>query len=137
MIEQPIYKRSMLLRYDRQLVSAKRLARLSRLMNQGREGISPEEIALRRREMVERVAREIVDNLIIVGSDSPMVKAVKDELEEWFGASLLLEYPPTEARLHIFKQTEEGLREMAGAEAETVLAKLWEITLDKVNSTML
>lgn len=132
-----IYNRSRLLQYDRQLVTARRLARVRRLMNKGEEDPSPEEMEARRRELVERVSREVIENLIIVGSDSPVVKEVREDLERWFGGPLLLEYPPSEARLHIYKVVGEQPREVASEESEAILARLWEITLDKVNSTML
>ncbi len=133
-----VYVQNMLMGYDRQLVSARRLARYRRSLQAARgeeePSIPPE---VKRRELVERVAREIVENLIISGSKSPIVEAIKLQLEEDLGQPIHFTYPPTEHDLQIFKETDQGAVEVDPQEKGAILHRLWKITLDKVDATML
>lgn len=142
----------MLLQYDRQLVTARRLARLrpgresgtfpdvdsptaADKRQPGEDGpLSAEE---KRRNMVEHVSRELLDNLLFTGSDNPVVEEVRQELDRVLGARYTFWYPPGEVDVRIARETPEGRRELTSEERREVLAALWDITLAKVDATML
>ncbi|MGE4297840.1 MAG: DVU0524 family FlgM-associated protein [Desulfovibrionaceae bacterium] len=131
--------RNMLLSYDKHLVNARRLARFRRAMlaANGEEEEGAESREAKRNQLVERVAKEIVENLIITGSDAPLVATIKERLEAVFGAALTFTYPPAEEDVHIFKETSAGPAEITGPDKVAILNKLWQVTLDTVNETML
>ncbi len=125
----------MLLQYDRQLVTARRLARLkAELRDQMPVSISAE---TKRRAMVEHVARELLDNLLFTGSDNPVVREVRQELNRTLHGEYSFRYPPGEVDVRIFREEPEGSRELTSEERKNILAALWEITLSKVDATML
>lgn len=138
MTPKSIYMRNMLLGYDRQLVSARRLARYRRSLQaaSGEDQVSISREA-KRRELVERVAREIVENLIISGSHNPVVEDIKSKLQEDLGQPIYFRYPPTDHDVQIFKETQQGPVEVGMEEKGQILQHLWKITLDKVDATML
>ncbi len=82
----------MLRTYGKQLTSAKRLERFRRAMlgGRGQDNIS---IAARRRELVQRIATEIIENLIVNGSENPVILDIMTVLEREVGARIILEYP--------------------------------------------
>lgn len=136
MSEHSFYTRQMLSRYGRQLVSARRLARYEFLL--GKEAPPEATLAVRRKIMVERVAREIIDNLIFSGSDNPVVEDVKDALEEKTGMKLEFQYPPADLNYKIFEIRDDGSKhELSDTERHKTMEMLWEVTLDTVNATML
>ena len=129
------YFLNMLLQYDRQLVTARRLARLkAELRDQMPVSISAE---TKRRAMVEHVARELLDNLLFTGSDNPVVREVRQELNRTLHGEYSFRYPPGEVDVRIFREEPEGSRELTSEERKNILAALWEITLSKVDATML
>lgn len=129
------YFRNMLLQYDRQLVTARRLARLkAELRNRMPDAVSAE---TKRRAMVEHVARELLDNLLFTGSDNPVVREVRQELNRALHGEYSFRYPPGEVDVRIFREEPEGSRELTSEERKNILAALWEITLSKVDATML
>ncbi len=132
----PFYVRNMLLQYDRQLVTAKRLARYHRSLGMGLD-TDPIPKETKRRMLIERVAREIVENLLMSGSDSPIVAEIRGRLEEEIGYELVFEYPISEQDLQIFKNTPAGPMEVPSHEKMQIMNRLWKITLDKVDETML
>jgi hypothetical protein len=131
--------------YGKQLTSARRLVRLDRAVapdGPGAQGSRDREDTareLKRKELVERISREIVDNLLVTGSDSPVVEDIQRELERELKTKLLFRYPLPERdmHIHIFKCTPFGEVEVSGQEREAILSKLWRITLAKVDETML
>lgn len=133
-----IFVRNMLLGYDRQLVTARRLAKYRRSL-QAAEALDAVTISreAKRRQLVERVAKEIVENLIIAGADNPVVHEIKAQLEKEVGQELYFEFPLTEQDLQIFRNTEQGPQEVRNDEKMHLLNRLWKITLDKVDATML
>lgn len=133
-----LYVRNMLRGYDRQLVTGRRLARYTRgLAAAGLEDEVRISREAKRRALVERVAREIVENLILSGSDNPLVASIKQQLNDDFGNSLTFTFPPTEQDLHVFVETPGGPREVAPHEKMQIMNRLWQLTLDKVDETML
>ncbi|TVM18821.1 hypothetical protein DPQ33_04970 [Oceanidesulfovibrio indonesiensis] len=130
------YMRNMLRGYDKQLVTARRLARYRRALGAGSdEEPIPREV--KRRHLVERIAREIVENLIMSGTDNPVVNDIKERLSNEFETKLTFAFPPSEQDLQIFKQTKGGPVEVTPEEKIRILNRLWQVTLDKVDDTML
>ncbi len=138
MLVNPYQIRTMLRTYGKQLVNARRLARFQRLMRVDGEtsAISRE---ARRSVLVEKVAKEIIDNLLVAGAENPLVDEIRAELEERFGGRLLFEYPFMEQDLQILRETGDGenATPLPPEEMADVLAALWEITTQKVDQTML
>nr|WP_321256484.1 DVU0524 family FlgM-associated protein [uncultured Pseudodesulfovibrio sp.] len=128
--------RNMLRTYGKQLTSAKRLARFRQAMGD----VEPmDDIAkqAKRRELVERIAHEVIENLIVNSEPSPVVEAVLIQLEREFGCRYIFEYPLEGGDVQILKETQSGPRDIEGSERNKVMRRLWEITLSKVDDTML
>jgi alkanesulfonate monooxygenase SsuD/methylene tetrahydromethanopterin reductase-like flavin-dependent oxidoreductase (luciferase family) len=125
----------MLFSYGRQLVTARRLARYRRALRGAEEPVIPPEV--KRRALVERVAREIMENLLVSGSDNPVVDEIEQRLQEEFGAHLIFTYPPMQLEIQVFREGPNGPEEIAPAEKMNALDRLWEITLEIVDETML
>ena len=136
-INQSLVK-SMFNNYGRQLVNGRKLSRLSRHLRDPR-GDDPDSTSRekKRRAMVERVAREIVENLITADTENQIIREIKDELRREMDADLIFHYPPTGEDMKVLKPGTEGPEELSMQEKDEILRKLWEITLDKVNETML
>ena len=139
MAANPALLRNMLRTYGRQVTTARRLARYRRSLQaagaQDQIEISRE---AKRRDLVHKVAAEIVESLIVTGSDNPVVEDIIRELETAFRTKFLFAYPPEEQDLQIFRVPgENNAVEVTGAERVKVLEKLWHITLEKVDETML
>lgn len=136
MTDLSIHTRIMLRRYERQLLNARRLARYRTALRlaRGEEDAEPKEI--RRRRMVERVARELYEHLIFTGSDNPVAQDIRDELSAAAGAHLAFQYTPGEAALQLVKEGSRGPEEVSAPEKARLLDRLWHITLAKVDSTM-
>jgi hypothetical protein len=128
----------MLLQYNRQLLTARRLTRLSQ-GNAGRiPGVERESApAAKRRIMVEHVARELLDNLLYTGGANPVGEEVRRELDRQLKGQYTFRYPPDEVDVQISRESPDGPRELRGEERRRVLAALWDITLAKVDATML
>lgn len=134
----PVLIKNVLRTYDRQLVNGRRIARLARYLGGTQaEGLDAHSREMKRRRLVEKVAREIVENLITADSDNPMVEEIKQTLSQELDTELIFHYPPTGEEMKIFAQGSEGPEELSKEQREQVLGKLWEITLNKVNETML
>ncbi|WP_432737742.1 DVU0524 family FlgM-associated protein [Maridesulfovibrio sp. FT414] len=134
----PAEVRNMLRTYGKQLTSAKRLARFRRALNRS-ESMDTVTISreARRRELVEKISREIIENLIVSGNENPVVSDILEQLELDFGARYLFEYPLDGSDVQILKATPEGVVDLPREDKAQVMNRLWEITLDKVDRTML
>lgn len=128
----------MLLQYDRQLLTARRLARLrpgsAGNVAGGEREFTPE---AKRRIMVEHVARELLDNLLFTGGANPVGEDVRKELDRKLQGHYTFWYPPGEVDVHIMRESPEGPRELSGEERRDVLEALWNITFARVDATML
>ncbi|BDQ35701.1 hypothetical protein SYK_00610 [Pseudodesulfovibrio nedwellii] len=91
----------------------------------------------KRRELVERIAHEVIENLIVNSEPSPVVQAVLAQLEREFGCRYIFEYPLEGGDVQILKETRSGPHDIEGSERNKVMRRLWEITLSKVDDTML
>jgi hypothetical protein len=134
----PLHVRTMLQTYGKQLMHTRRLNKLMRGMRlaQG-EAISPLDREIKRQQMIERVAREILDNLLVTGAENPIVDEIRVELQLALGAEFIFEHPFMEQDLQIFRSTSSGPVRLESGEANRVLSKLWDITLAKIDRTML
>ena len=130
--------KNMLHTYGRQLTSAKRLARFRRALklSQAQDVVTISREA-KRRELIERVAKEIIENLIVDVSDNPVITEIQDRMELAFGERFMFEYPLDGQDLQILRDTGAGPEELSAEEKRTVMNKLWEITMSKVDETML
>ncbi len=131
------YMQHMLLQYGRQLTTARRLARhrhAMRLASGDDGGPSPEQ---KRSLMVDRITSEIVENLLLTGSDNPIVQEVKDRLNLELGEEITFRYPPGELDMRIFRQGEGGPEEVSPEEKSRIMGKLWVIAQETVDSGML
>lgn len=132
------YMRHMLLQYGRQLATARRLARhrqAMRLANGYVPEPSPEE---KRRAMVSRVTSEIVENLLLAGSENPIVLEVIERLNRALGEEIFFHYPPGELDVLLFRVTENGTKEELDHEEKAkAMGLLWHIAEEAVNETML
>lgn len=134
---QSFYTRHMLLEYGRQMVAARRLARYEQLLGRGSQ-TDAEALAARRRMMVERIAREIMENLIFSGSENYIVQEVRRELAQEMGEDYIFRYPPAQLDFQIFRKTAEGEEiELSVDEKHRLMGRLWEVTLRTVDATML
>ena len=134
----PYEVRNMLQTYGRQATTALRLARYRRSLRaaEGEDEVTISREA-KRQELVLRVATEIVENLITAGSENPVVEEIKLRLEEAVGSRLVFAYPPEEQDLQIFKVLGPDEYEEIEAQAKkALLDKLWRITLETVDETM-
>lgn len=131
------YMRNMLRQYDRQLLNARRLARyrIALRMAQGDAAFPEPEEA--RRQMVEKVAKELYEHLIFTGSENPVAEAIRQALSVSAGAHLHFQYTPGEAALQLIREGDAGPEEVSPQEKAQLLEKLWHITLTKVDETML
>ena len=135
----PSFKmQTMLNTYSRQLTSAKRLARFRRALrlSEGQDVVTISREA-KRRELVEKISREIVENLIVAGTRNPVVQDIQRQLELDFGEAFMFEYPLDGQDLKILRESEEGPQELTPEERGLVMGRLWDLTVSKVDETML
>ncbi len=131
------YVRNMLRNYDKQLIAARRLNRYLQAMR-GEAGTTqkiPAEV--RRRVLVERVAHEVMENLLFSGSDNPIVQDVKTELEQELGQRFSFKFPAEDLSFQVYRESDSGPELIEAEERIRILDRLWSITLDKVDQTML
>lgn len=131
------YMQHMLLQYGRQLTAARRLARYREAMRLA-GGFAPEPSPEEKRKfMVRRVAGEIVENLLLTGSDNPIVTEVKTRLNEALGENIIFAFPPGELDMFLYRTGEQGKEELSPEEKGKVMGLLWHIAEETVNETML
>ena len=126
-----------MLQYGRQLISSRRLSRYHQLLGigSGREGApSPDE---QRRMMVERISREVVENLIFTGSENPVVQEVRQRLDMELDGKFSFQYPPGELDFKIMRQDPDGPVEVSSDEKHRIMGRLLDITRETVSETML
>lgn len=134
----PANVQKMLQTYGKQLTSAKRLARFRRALKLSR---SQDEVTIsreaKRRELVERIAREIIENLIVSNTENPVVGSILQQLEHETGKQYVFEYPLDGMDVQILHDAQGGPNEVIGPERQEVMQRLWKITLARVDATML
>lgn len=134
----PFLVKSVVRTYDQHQDTGRRIARFQKYMDRAGQGdsvsISKE---AKRKQLVEKVAREIVDNLIGSDSSNPVVKDIKDQLSKEFGDDVVFRYPSDGGGLQVLKNTESGVAELTNGEKDAFMQRLWEVAMTKVNETML
>ena len=134
----PYQVSAMLRTYGRQVTTARRLARFRRSLQPVDDGETQISREAKRRELVGRVAAEIVENCIVAGSETPVVEELKAELEEELGFPVVFAYPPEEQDMQIFRKDPGRQAEPLVGEAKAAaMRRLWELALEKVDATML
>lgn len=135
---QPFHVQNMLRVYGQHLDQGRRMARYRMLLQRTSPGdvvqLSQE---ARRRQLVEKIATEIMDSLMVSGSNNPVVQDIKKDLQREFGFEMEFRYLPLEPEMQILRRSGEELSEVSGEEKTAILERFWRITLDKVNETML
>ncbi|MDL2307742.1 hypothetical protein LJC48_06955 [Desulfovibrio sp. OttesenSCG-928-C06] len=132
------YTRHMLLQYGRQLISSRRLSRYNQLMGlaSGHEQLPAPDV--QRRMMVDRISREVVENLIFTGSDNPVVQEVRQRLDDELDGKYLFQYPPGEIDFRIMRQEEDGSTvQVSSDEKHRIMGLLLDLTRETVSETML
>lgn len=135
----PHIQQNILRVYGRQLDQGRRMARYRMLLQQS---LPPGDTVtlsqdVKRRQLVEKVSREIMENLMVSESVNPVVEEIKKNLQREFGFPMEFRYPPLATEIQILRKEGEEAREITGEEKRAILEKLWRITLDTVNETML
>jgi len=134
----PFLVKTVVRTYDQHQDTGRRIARFKKYLDRAGQGdsvsISKE---AKRRQMVEKVAHEIVDNLIGSDSANPVVREIKQQLSDEFGQELVFRYPSDGSGLQILKNTEDGVAELTNGEKDAFMRRLWEVSVSKVNETML
>lgn len=130
---------NMLRVYGRHLDQGRRMARYRMLLEQATPSGDVAALSkdLRRKQLVEKIAREIMESLMVSESANPVVEEIKNSLQREFGCSMEFRYPPLATEIQILRKEGEGLQEIIGEEKRAVLEKLWRITLNTVDETML
>ena len=131
------YLRNMLHQDDSYPVAVRRLARRRQPLRRtgGEEPAS--DSGAKRGMMVERVAREVFENLLFTGSDTPLVGEVRRALDEAFGERLTFQFRPDGGDIVIVREARQGSEELLPSEQVDALEKAWAVTLAKVDETML
>ena len=138
MVVYPVNVRLMLRTYGKQLTNAKRLARFKRaLIASGGQDMVDFSREAKRKELVDRIAQEVVENLLVNGQGNPVVASVQEALERELGEQVLFDYPLDGSEVQILRQTPQGPREVPQDEKMRIMRKVWEITLATVDATML
>ena len=132
-----LHLRLMLREYETQLLAARRLARYrrARRLAEGEEEprIDPE---VRRRAMVERVARELYEMIIFTGSDNPVVEKIRERLTPIMGGKVRFTYPPGSDKLALVREDQQGPTAMSAEEEQRAMQALWHLTLRAVDESM-
>jgi hypothetical protein len=131
------YMQHMLLQYGRQLTTARRLAKHRQAMRLA--GVLPPEQSPdeKRRLMVRRVTSEVVENLLLTGSDNPIVTEIITRLNRALDEEIFFRFPPGELDVILFRHGENGDEELGVEEKGRVMGLLWHIAEEVVNETML
>ena len=131
------YMRNMLHQYGRQLVTSRRLARYHQVLR-ANAGVEPEmSPAMRRTIMVERVSRELFENLLFTGSDNVVVEEVRRELAHTLGEGISFRYPPGQLDIALTRDGPSGPITVPPEEKERILGQVWKIIRTRVDATML
>jgi signal recognition particle GTPase len=107
----PFLVKNVVRTYDQHQETGRRIARFKKYMDRAGQGdsvsISQE---AKRRQLVEKVAGEIVDNLIGSDTANPVVREIRTQLTKEFGKELFFRYPSDGSGLQILKKTDQGVR---------------------------
>ncbi|MFP4658069.1 MAG: DVU0524 family FlgM-associated protein [Desulfonatronovibrionaceae bacterium] len=137
MSEQNPIPKNALKTYDRQLDTGRKLNRLRKYLRKRQKKDNVYLGEEKRRQMVEKISAEIVENLLTSKSDNELVREIKREMEENLGTSLFFFYPPNGEEMQILKSDPKEDQDMTDKERERVMRTLWVTTVRVVDRTML
>jgi len=122
--------------YDHRTRQGRQLARIKKILREDTVSISPE---AKRKFMVQQVATEVIENLLPSKSNHPIVKEIMQELEKEFQEKFTFKVEPDSGdhRLQLNVYQKDSLLKLPPARAKQVLQRLWEITINKIDQTML
>lgn len=134
----PFLVKNVMRTYDQHQEAGRRIARFKKYMDRaGQEDSVSISKEAKRRQLVEKVAGEIVNNLIGSDTTNPVVREIKTQMAKEFGQDVLFRYPSDGSGLQILKKTGQGVAELTNGEKDAFMRRLWEIALTRVNETML
>ncbi|MBE1423804.1 hypothetical protein H4684_000425 [Desulfomicrobium macestii] len=134
----PFLVKNVMRTYDQHQEAGRRIARFKKYMDRaGQEDSVSISKEAKRRQLVEKVAGEIVNNLIGSDTTNPVVREIKTQMAKEFGQDVLFRYPSDGSGLQILKKTDQGVAELTNGEKDAFMRRLWEIALTRVNETML
>ncbi|SFL32345.1 hypothetical protein SAMN05421830_101592 [Desulfomicrobium norvegicum] len=134
----PFLVKNVMRTYDQHQEAGRRIARFKKYMDRaGQEDSVSISKEAKRRQLVEKVAGEIVNNLIGSDTTNPVVREIKTQMAKEFGQDVLFRYPSDGNGLQILKKTDQGVAELTNGEKDAFMRRLWEIALTRVNETML
>ena len=87
----------------------------------------------KRKELISRLTKEVVNNLISAKNQPEIVQEIKQELEDEYGHKLVFKFDPKEKSLTVRR---EDKRQLSETEQEELIKKLWNITYKKLNSVL-
>jgi len=134
----PFLVKNVVRTYDQHQETGRRIARFKKYMDRAGQGdsvsISQE---AKRRQLVEKVAGEIVDNRMGSDTANRVGRGIRAQLTKEFGKDLFFRYPSDGNGLQILKKTAQGVAELTNGEKDALMRRLWEVALTRVNETML
>ncbi len=121
--------------YHHQLTRSKRILAIKKSL--GIDTESEDQVSLSqegiKRELIAKLSKEIVNNLLTAKKQPRLVKEIKQELEKEFDKKLLFEFNPKEKSIRVRREDKE---ELDVIEQEKIIKRLWDLTYNKINSTL-
>ncbi|GAB6887912.1 hypothetical protein JCM13304A_14100 [Desulfothermus okinawensis JCM 13304] len=122
---------------QRYYVQQNRSKRIILLKNDLTRELSEDKVSLskdgKRKELISRLTKEVVNNLILAKNQPEIVEEIKQELENEYGHKLLFKFNPKEKSLTVRR---EDKRPLSDEEQENLLKRIWDITYNKLNSVL-
>ncbi|NCC24291.1 MAG: hypothetical protein EOM25_03680 [Deltaproteobacteria bacterium] len=135
----PFLVKNVMRTYDQQVDAARRLARIRKLLNpadQGGDTVSISQAA-KRSQLVARVTNEIVENLMGSSTDNAVVNSIRAALNREFETEFVFTYHAGGEGLQILENKDGQVVDPGPERKEKVMARLWGITREKVDETMI
>ncbi|MDQ7033054.1 MAG: DVU0524 family FlgM-associated protein [Desulfonauticus sp.] len=129
---------NVLYEYKKELNQTRRIARLKRILRQNNQDYVSISSQAKRRQLVEQISKEIIENFLTSETNNPIVLEIKSDLEKEMQKQLVFKYAPSNGEeLYILEKTDKDLKPVSREEKNQILQKLWELTIKKVDQTML
>ncbi len=88
----------------------------------------------RRRELIDKLSREIINNLVVSDEPTGIAMEIKGEVEEEVGMRLLFEFDPKEKSIIIRREDKTRLSPIQQKEIVGILKKVTREKLEKIVS---
>lgn len=128
------YSRNMSQPTARPMVNGLSHRRVSSRVANSQQTMSTE---MKRKIMIERVARDLFETLLLTDDNMPVANDVRQSLNSEFGEKLFFQTMLGSMNVSILRQTSGGREELSPAQQAQVLDRAWALTLDKVEETLL